>query len=113
MTRYLVTDPCYVVPNDDWDKFLNETGFGEICMGEDPYVIEGFGKILVSDGTDGGDGCWNVSRGKQVMADAGLVCIVELDEGVVPTEYNGNAVTRTLGVAEHWFNIVTGHENFQ
>lgn len=113
MTRYLVTDPCYVVPGQDWNKFLETTNFGEINEGDDPYIIEGFGKIIVSSGTDGGDGTWKVGNGKEVSADAGLVCIVELDEDVEPTEYNGNAITKTLGVAEHWFSRVTGHENFQ
>lgn len=110
MARYLVTDPCYVVPAEDWSNFLDKTGFGEIYGGEEPYVINGFGKILVSQPSEGGDGHWKLGNGKEVMTDAGLVCIVELDDGVVPTDYNGNAVTKTLGVAEHWISKVVGHD---
>ena len=108
MARYLVTDPCYVVPAENWSSFLDETAFGELYPGDEPYVIPGFGKIVESNGSEGGDGHWKLGNGKEVMTDAGLVCIVELDEGVEPTDYNGNAVTNRADVARNWFNKVVG-----
>lgn len=107
-TRFLVTDPCYVVPAEEWSNFLDVTSFGEIYSGDEPYVIPGFGKIVESNSTEWGDGEWKVGNGKSIMADAGLVCIVELDEGVEPTDYNGNAITKRADVARNWFNKVQG-----
>lgn len=108
--RFLVADPCHVIDNDKWSDFLDKTEFAEAAEG---FVIEGVGKILKCESSDGGDGCWKVGNGKEVGVDAGIVSIIELDEGVDVSKFNLDAVTKTLGVAEHWFNRVTGHENFQ
>lgn len=108
MTRYLVTDPCYVVDNKDWDKFLTATDTGD-SLPADGYVIEGVGKVISMEGSNGGDGSWHpevLRPSIEVNADAGLVCIVELLDSYTPTAYNGNAITEDKGTAEDWLEYV-------
>lgn len=102
-TQYLVTDPCYIVPKEDWSDFLDETGYGDYIPDEG-YTIKGFGRIFEISGTDNGDGSIKIGKDKEVMVDAGIVCLVELDEGVTPTDYQGNAVTSARSTAYAWFN---------
>lgn len=105
MKRYLVTDPCYIIPdlNGEWDKFLEETDGYSVGNG---YKIPGVGVIISSGDTAWGDGTWHVAPGMEVSADAGLVCIVELDDNYEPTPYNGNAITISKSEAEGWMREV-------
>lgn len=108
--KYLITDPCYVVPKDEWSDFLDMCD-GEIYGGfvnsdnENGYRIEGFGTIIESSPTQYGDGHIKVGKGKEVMADAGLTCMVRLDEGVTPTNYQGTAVTAREDTARRWYEL--------
>ena len=43
--KYLVTDPCYIIPNKDWDKFVDDIYSGNKLDTSEvlPYKIEGVG----------------------------------------------------------------------
>lgn len=92
--QFLVTDPCYVVPDSEWDNFLKDSDFGIIQSFNEPYHVEGIGNIVESKSTENGDGSILLTHsGKQVGVDSGLVCIVELEEDYEISDNNGNAVT--------------------
>lgn len=87
MKTYLVTDPCYIVPNDVWgkaiDKMWNSDG-NEIPNGRENYekvLSEYVGAEVKTSNTGYGD--WtNYLKGEYVKssefcADAGEVCVVE------------------------------------
>lgn len=100
--KYLITDPCYIVPDNEWSDFCDTQIDGVQAGG---YKVEGLGTIVECDGTEWGDGHAKVGNGKEVLVDSGTVCLVELDEGVTPTEYQGNAVTARADTARNWYEI--------
>lgn len=106
--KYLVTDPCYVVPNEEWENFLEKTNYGESL---DRWEIAGIGTIISCGATYMGDGTWDVDFDKQISADAGLVCIVKLVENPNLAAWMGNAITDYLPSAEDWMNIVQSGRN--
>lgn len=107
---YLVTDPCYVVPDEDWSDYC-DAFYGGTAKNAQDWVIEGVGRIIKVDNTSYGDGEWNVGKGMSVMADAGLVCIVQLKRGYTPTNYQGTAVTDSFSTANDWFDFVNTSED--
>jgi len=87
MKAYLVTDPCYIVPNDVWykaiDKMWDSDG-NEIPNGRENYekvLSEYLGAEVKTSNTGYGD--WtnylegDYVKGSQFCADAGEVCVVE------------------------------------
>lgn len=100
MTKFLITDPCYIVPNDEWSDFCDNHIDG---VGPEGYKVEGLGTIIECDGTQWGDGSCKVGPGKEVLVDSGTVCLVKLDEGVTPTNYQGTAVTAKPATAYNWY----------
>lgn len=105
--RYLVTDPCYLIDgqglDSDWDKFLSATNMGDNIAG---WLLPDKGIILDGGGTSYGDGVWEVGDGKKVMADAGMVCILQIAYGYRPTDYEGNAITEDYDEALEWLRKV-------
>lgn len=97
--KYLITDPCYIVPNEEWSDFCDNQIGGHI-----EYKVAGLGTIVECDSTQWGDGSLKVGKGKEVMVDSGTVCLVELDEGVTPTNYQGTAVTAFKETADKWYS---------
>lgn len=87
MKTYLVTDPCYIVPNDVWDKAIDkmwDSDGNEIPNGRENYekvLSEYVGAEVKTSNTGYGD--WiNYLKGNYVKsfefcADAGEVCVVE------------------------------------
>lgn len=101
MSKFLVTDPCYIVPDEDWSKFLDETSLGEE-LPEGGWKINGVGKIIEISGTDNGDG--SVKIGKwEVGVDAGLVCIAEVSNTYKLPKHGLGALTSSREEAERWF----------
>lgn len=100
--KYLITDPCYIVPRDDWETYCND-GLTDFYEGETSYKIGGLGTIIASSPTTYGDGYAKMGNGKQVLVDSGTVCLVQLDDGVVPTDYQGNAVASSRETADKWY----------
>lgn len=72
--EYVLGDPCYVVPNDDWSDLLNSCNYFNSPVGR---VRDS--KILAF-GTKWGDGCYRDTKGNVYPVDAGLI-------GLVPVAY--------------------------
>jgi hypothetical protein len=71
---YVLGDPCYVVPNDDWIKLLESCEYFKRPVG-----ISG-GYEVLAFGTKWGDGCYLDNKGREYPVDAGLI-------GLVPIAY--------------------------
>ena len=71
---YILGDPCYVVPDADWDALLQSCN----------YFNEPVGKVgdfkVLAFGTKWGDGCYPDNKGNTYPVDAGLI-------GLVPVAY--------------------------
>jgi len=69
---YYFGDPCYVIPDDDWDDFcnvINDTDYGE---------FKGYRVAIRGTGGDGGwDGYYEGSV--EICVDAGIVAIVPIE----------------------------------
>jgi hypothetical protein len=80
---YVIGDPCYAVPNDDWDDLLESCNYFQNPIG---YVKRNFThKVFVlAFGTKWGDGCYRGTDDKEYPVDAGLIGLVpvEIVEGL-------------------------------
>ena len=75
--QYVIGDPCYAVPDDDWFPLLQTCNYFESPVG---YVRDGAQKFpVLAFGTKWGDGCYRGTDGKEYPVDAGLI-------GLVPVE---------------------------
>jgi hypothetical protein len=75
--QYVLGDPCYAVPDDDWMPLLESCNYFNNPVG---HVVDGMQKFFVlAFGTKWGDGCYAGSDGKEYPVDAGLI-------GLVPVE---------------------------
>jgi hypothetical protein len=74
---YVIGDPCYAVPNKEWDSLLQSCNYFESPIG---YVKNGLQKFpVLAFGTKWGDGCYRGTDGNEYPVDAGLI-------GLVPVE---------------------------
>lgn len=71
---YVLGDPCYVVPDDDWDDLLNSCNYFNDPVGR----VQGCN--ILAFGTKWGDGCYRDTFGNAYPVDAGLI-------GLVPVAY--------------------------
>lgn len=71
---YVIGDPCYTVPNDDWDKLLQSCDYFNRPVG-----ISGGFEVLAFP-TAYGDGVYRDQKRREFPVDAGLI-------GLVPVEY--------------------------
>ena len=64
--KYIITDPCYIIPNDQWHKFLEETDFMNgntpfpcepTWYGDGTYLVIKDGRLVGSFGVDSGTFC--------------------------------------------------------
>jgi hypothetical protein len=92
---FIITDPCYIVEDGEWGKFLDVTDYGD-DLGE-PFKING-GEIIECSPTDGGDGYVVINK-VRVTVDAGMVCIAQFDE----KPKGRNLVTQDFATALKWF----------
>ena len=89
--QYVLGDPCYAVPNDDWDELLASCDYfrnpiGLVRDGLQTFYVLGFS-------TRWGDGEYLGSNGMSYPVDAGLI-------GLVPVEMVND-------LESHYQNIVT------
>jgi hypothetical protein len=78
-TWFLVTDPCYIVDDENWQTFLDETDYADDFDGtEETCKIDG-GVITHCSTTDNGDGFTKIGK-QEITVDAGIVCIAEFSE---------------------------------
>jgi hypothetical protein len=74
---YVIGDPCYAVPDKDWDSLLQSCNYFESPIG---YVKDGVQKFpVLAFSTKWGDGSYRGSDGNVYGVDAGLI-------GLVPVE---------------------------
>lgn len=80
---YYLGDPCYIIPDDQWDDFCEATfnpqnqAKGEDYMHIDS-VINWHGQTLTI-WSNGGDGTWSFGS-RRFCVDAGIFCVVDLDK---------------------------------
>ena len=72
--KYVIGDPCYTVPNDDWETLLQSCDYFNRPVG-----ISGGFEVLAFP-TAYGDGVYRDQKGRAFPVDAGLI-------GLVPVEY--------------------------
>jgi hypothetical protein len=78
--KYILGDPCYAVPDSDWDALLKSCNFFESPIG---YIKDGLQEFpVVAFSTRWGDGCYAGTDGNSYPVDAGLI-------GLVPVEVVG------------------------
>ena len=97
--HWYVGDPCYIIPDDDWDEFceltLKGTGGDRKEGGHIDSVIQWRGQEITL-WTNGGDGTWTFSNlesanGKNSFGvDAGIFCVINLN--ALPL-YEGDPIT--------------------
>lgn len=84
---YWVGDPCYGVPDEDWNDWLDDAGIANRYMS-----AEVRGHLVVAHGTAHGDGCYFDQQGRAYPVDAGLIGVVPV--GLVRgTPFGMNKVT--------------------
>ena len=74
--QYVLGDPCYTTPDDDWLPLLESCDY----FRGSPVADIGGGKTILGFGTMHGDGCYYDNFGSSYPVDAGLL-------GLVPIEY--------------------------
>ena len=77
--RYWIGDPCYIVPDEDWNIFCSETEWDS--GGE--YVSYHGQRIHFHSA--GGDGSWSFNCGK-FCVDSGIFAFIDLS--LMPSHYN-------------------------
>jgi hypothetical protein len=86
--HYILGDPCYVVPDSDWDSLLQSCNYFENPIG---YVKDGIQEFpVLAFSTLWGDGCYKGTDGNTYPVDAGLI-------GLVPVEILGKDVHNLRG----------------
>ena len=74
---YVIGDPCYAVPDKDWDDLLLSCNYFNNPIGT---VKDGIQKFSVlAFGTKWGDGCYRGSDGNEYPVDAGLIGLVPIE----------------------------------
>ena len=83
--RYIIGDPCYSVPDDQWSDLLDQTDCFASPEGSFKSEETGEEVHVVAFGTAYGDGVYTDQGGREYPVDAGLIGIM-LAHGVVAGE---------------------------
>lgn len=73
---YIVGDPCYHVPDSQWDRVLDESDFFDGQCHATFKTYDGRVGTVIAFGTAYGDGVYNDEAGRQYGVDAGLIGII-------------------------------------
>ena len=76
--QYILGDPCYAVPDDEWMELLESCDYFENPIGKITRRDKSYYRI-VAFSTRWGDGCYRGTDGNSYPVDAGLI-------GLVPVE---------------------------
>ena len=95
MTKYIITDPCYILSNEVWDNICSQCEHDDFSNGKfDTLCTEALNKLAgttnaVACGTGFGDWsnsicCSNDDKviESDFFADSGMVCVVEYNEAI-------------------------------
>ena len=75
--KVVITDPCYVLTEDQYDKVTDRYEDGEVDMGDFTCIVYN---------TFGGDGHFPDTNGNLYWVDSGQLCIVPVDKLSLPIE---------------------------
>jgi hypothetical protein len=75
MKAYLIGDPCYVVPSEEWEGLLESSDFFRKPVG---YTSSG--KQVMAFHTAHGDGYYFDNMGNSYSVDAGVIGIMEAED---------------------------------
>lgn len=84
---YIVGDPCYHVPDDQWDRVLEESNFFEGQCWATFRTHDGRDGIVVAFSTAYGDGMYTDGAGREYGVDAGLIGLISVMD-VHPSEFD-------------------------
>jgi hypothetical protein len=77
--KYILGDPCYAVPDSDWDALLQSCNYFESPIG---YIKDGLQEFpVLAFSTRWGDGCYAGTDGNLYPVDAGLIGLVPFEVG--------------------------------
>jgi hypothetical protein len=92
--KYYIGDPCYIIPDEDWDRVLKATNFfGIMDVGGtdfDDGLYHWNGRTCFTYFTKYGDGCYgNKSGTAMVGVDSGTIGIIPLkkEDTIEPLDY--------------------------
>ena len=91
--KYVLGDPCYVVPNEDWQSLLKSCDYFNLAIG----TVHGYQILAFS--TKYGDGTYTDNKHRYYPVDAGLI-------GLVPCSYAKDANSEYSHIVEFSFNTV-------
>lgn len=105
---YVIGDPCYAVPDKDWDDLLLSCNYFENPIG---YVKDGLQKFSVlAFSTRWGDGSYHGTDGNVYPVDAGLIGLVPIEMVEDLTDHTIVEFNRdTLCVNDGSGNLRFGH----
>ena len=93
----LITDPCYVLTDEQYQKVLDRYDETEVDLGDFTCIIQN---------TYTGDGVYSDQFGNEYMVDSGQLCIVPLDKLSVPICEGLGHVFDTTDWDNGWYESV-------
>jgi len=103
--EYLISDPCYVIPRDEWTDFLTDTSMvRDMRKGRIAKTYEWKGYKLFVSNTAHGDGVYHDQFGNEFGVDAGMI-------GCIPLELVGNFDPRDGCAVEFTEPFTCGYED--
>ena len=98
--KYLVTDPCYIMSDEQWDEYGEKYGWNTDNWPV-PIKVKG-GTITKISTTTNGDG--SMKFGDQVVGvDSGTVCLAEMNDSF--SDWKG-VTTKDYGDARDFYSQV-------
>jgi hypothetical protein len=76
--EYYVGDLCYVMTDEEWDKFCSITIKGNQCLDGEFEMPDG--RKFATYGTAWGDGCYRDQFGNEYSVDAGLIGCIRVED---------------------------------
>lgn len=76
--KYYVGDLCYVMTDEEWDKFCGITIKGNQCLDGEFEMPDG--RKFATYGTAWGDGCYKDQFGNKYSVDAGLIGCIRVED---------------------------------
>ena len=93
----LITDPCYVLTDEQYQKVLDRYDETEVDLGDFTCIVQN---------TYTGDGVYSDQFGNEYMVDSGQLCIVPLDKVSVPIREGLGHVFNTTDWENGWYESV-------